>query len=437
MKNRANQCVAICVLILTAAVVQGQGPQKRGDRPASNTGAAAPAPPAAGLPSSSVAMMNTPQHSPDQLDFGSVADGSSVTRTFTLLTNSAGNITLTIPAGPFRVAEFREMGALSGGSKNLSAQPQPAAVSGVRSRIHYQEGQNGPYQWSMAPNVQMQVDIIFASKSQGMKIGGLKSAIMNVSGPGPQGNWVITVPLQGTIKTSSPESPQSPAINHGIVQLQSQRGGNSSAANAASLAGASSPAMRRPSMGQPVLFATKHRADLSPKGVDLKVLSQLQQQKQSAEAARTRITTASPRPAGGQTSKSMGSPTGTNAGIASPSVTSKPGGNDISLPPGLEVTEGLAMPAFVPVGEPMDLLVCPPAGRGLAVVIRVRAASALCFCCCSCESTLRSTPFGERSARCFVAKSTGWPMEGRRIAGEEAPAREAAFAADELPPLCD
>lgn len=330
MKNRANQCVAICVLILTAAVVQGQGPQKRGDRPASNTGAAAPAPPAAGLPSSSVAMMNTPQHSPDQLDFGSVADGSSVTRTFTLLTNSAGNITLTIPAGPFRVAEFREMGALSGGSKNLSAQPQPAAVSGVRSRIHYQEGQNGPYQWSMAPNVQMQVDIIFASKSQGMKIGGLKSAIMNVSGPGPQGNWVITVPLQGTIKTSSPESPQSPAINHGIVQLQSQRGGNSSAANAASLAGASSPAMRRPSMGQPVLFATKHRADLSPKGVDLKVLSQLQQQKQSAEAARTRITTASPRPAGGQTSKSMGSPTGTNAGIASPSVTSKPGGNDIS-----------------------------------------------------------------------------------------------------------
>src|ERR1051326_4072865 len=110
---------------------------------------------------------------------------------------------------------------------------------------------------------------------------------------------------------------------------------------------------------------------------------------------------------------------------------------DISLPPGLEVTEGLAMPAFVPVGEPMDLLVCPPAGRGLAVVIRVRAASALCFCCCSCESTLRSTPFGERSARCFVAKSTGWPKEGRRIAGEEAPAREATFAADELPPLCD
>src|SRR5215831_16281508 len=187
-------------------------PQKRGDRPApgpaAQGAASAPAAPSAGLPSSSVAVLNTPQHAPDQLDFGSVADGAPVTRTFTLLTNAAGYVSVTIPPGPFRVSEFREMGPLPAGSKNLPLQSQPAAVSGVRSRIRYQEGQNGPYQWNMAPNTQMQVDIVCAVKSQATQVAGQRLETMNVTGPGPHGNWVITVPLRATVVGLKASSPQ-------------------------------------------------------------------------------------------------------------------------------------------------------------------------------------------------------------------------------------
>jgi len=186
-------------------------PQKRGDRPApgpaAQGAASAPAAPSAGLPSSSVGVLNTPQHAPDQLDFGSVADGAPVSRTFTLLTNAAGYVSLAIPPGPFRVSEFRELGPLPAGSKNLPLQSQPGVVSGVRSRIRYHEGQSGPYQWSMAPNTQMQVDIVFALKSQATQRVGQRLETMNVTGRGPHGNWVITIPLRATVvglKASSP-----------------------------------------------------------------------------------------------------------------------------------------------------------------------------------------------------------------------------------------
>lgn len=301
MTSRAIQCAVLCALILFTVVAHGQGPQKRGDRPAPGPSASAPAVPAAGLPSSSAAMMNTPQHSPEQMDFGVVPDGASSIRTFTLLTNSAGNITLTIPPGPFRVAEFREMGPLQGGSKNLPAQPQPVAVSGVRSRIHYQDGQNGPYQWSMAPNVQMQVDIVFAPKSQGMKVGGPKSAIMNLAGPGPQGNWVITVPLQGTIKTASPEAPQSPAVSHGIVQLQAGKGSNGPGAaippsSGTTPQGTAPNTLKSSGTGANVadlLRGTKFvqtleqkNPSLGAKGLDAATLAILDKQKQGAELRR-------------------------------------------------------------------------------------------------------------------------------------------------------
>jgi len=196
-------------------------PQKRGDRPApgpaAQGAASAPAAPSAGLPTSSAAVLNTPQHAPDQLDFGSVADGAPVTRTFTLLTNAAGYVSVTIPPGPFRVSEFRELGPLTAGAKNLPPQSQPAAVSGVRSRIRYQEGQSGPYQWSMAPNTQMQVDIVCAAKSHAAQIAGLRLETMNVTGPGPHGNWVITIPLRATVvglKALSPQGIQGRAVNH-------------------------------------------------------------------------------------------------------------------------------------------------------------------------------------------------------------------------------
>jgi len=124
---------------------------------------------------------------------------------------------VTIPPGPFRVSEFRELGPLTAGAKNLPPQSQPAAVSGVRSRIRYQEGQSGPYQWSMAPNTQMQVDIVCAVKSQAAQIAGQRLETMNVTGPGPHGNWVITIPLRATVvglKALSPQGIQGRAVNH-------------------------------------------------------------------------------------------------------------------------------------------------------------------------------------------------------------------------------
>ena len=181
-------------------------PQKRGDRPV---------PPATSVrgslaaPVSSAPILNTPQHSPDQLDFGTVADGGAEKKTFRLTTNASGYVTANIPPGPFQVVEFREMGPVQGGSKNPGGQSPVAAFGAVRSRIRYQEGQNGPFQWSMASNVEMQLDIVFAPKIRGGSAGP-KSATMNMTGPGPRGNWALTIPLRGTLsnlKVSS-EPPQ-------------------------------------------------------------------------------------------------------------------------------------------------------------------------------------------------------------------------------------
>src|SRR5262249_55490874 len=169
-------------------------PQKRGDRPAPSAATAmAAAPPA-------VPTMNTPQHAPDQLDFGQVLDGKSATRTLSLTTNAPGYVTVNIPPGPFRVAEFREMVQTQNPSKINNGQ-LPAAGA-VRSRIKYQEGQNGPFQWSMAPNSNMQIDVVFTPKARDGG-GAFKTATMNLSGPGPHGNWVLPVPLRGTLSPVS------------------------------------------------------------------------------------------------------------------------------------------------------------------------------------------------------------------------------------------
>jgi len=210
-----------------SAVPAPTPPQKQGDRPAPSPAipgtASAPAAPSAGLPSSSARLPNTPQHMPDQLNFGSVVDGTSVTRTFTLLTNSPGYVSLTIPPGPFRVSEFRELGPPPGGSKNLPPQSQPTAVPGIRSRIRYQKGQNGPYQWNMAPNTQMQVDVVFTPRSQDTQVAGVETAIMNVTGPGPHGNWVITVTLRAMVNGFKAESPLG---THNWISLITNPGAN-------------------------------------------------------------------------------------------------------------------------------------------------------------------------------------------------------------------
>jgi hypothetical protein len=171
---------------------------------------------------SAVSTVNTPQHSPEQLDFGSVADGLTSAKTFSLTTNGAGYVTLSIPAGPFRVAEFREMAAVQGGSKNRGGPAAVTATTGVRSRIKYQEGQRGPYQWSMDANAEIQVDLIFApSIKSGNKVGAV-SATMNVSGPGPRGNWSLAIPISGALNNLA-----NPLVPQGPTPKSSSQGGSS------------------------------------------------------------------------------------------------------------------------------------------------------------------------------------------------------------------
>src|SRR5262249_691379 len=336
MTNRSMQFVAVSAILFASASLIAQGPQKRGDRP--SPGAAASPVPASAAPnaSSSTAVFNAPQHSPDQLDFGSVANGASSLKTFTLTTNAAGNVSVTIPPGPFRIAEFRELGPLQGSSKT-SANPLNAGGLSpqVKSRITYREGQNGPFQWSMAPNEQIQLDIVFAPKSQ--TISGVSSAVMNINGPGPHGNWVLTIPLRGTsngMKATSPDPSRQPSVTHtgNALPLSGKGGGGSPGVATPSTVRRLTPAealSRMHSAGKPVLIGTARNSKLSKNGIETNIFTQLKQQKQTADLERGQIMAANPRGGSLQTTKSMGS-TGTagNVATATPAAASGVGGGN-------------------------------------------------------------------------------------------------------------
>jgi hypothetical protein len=282
-------------------------------------------------PAVAAPITNTPQHAPDLLDFGTVAEGSSAKRTFSLITNAPGYVTVNIPPGPFHVAEFREMGPAPV-NKGLGALPPMPAVGGARSRIKYQESQNGPYQWSMAPNTEMQIDIVFAPKAAN----GPQSATLNATGPGPHGNWALVIPLRGTLSPVklTPEGPQPKAGKDNLSSVPlSGKAGSSPGAAAPPTARKLSPGealQHMRSAGKLVLVATVRNSKLSPSGVDTKTLALLRQQKQGADSARARFITANPRPSGRQTTKSIGSAGGQNPGAASTEVANRPAGNNMS-----------------------------------------------------------------------------------------------------------
>src|SRR5215471_18499331 len=212
-------------------------PQKRGDRPAPSAAATM----AAAQPA--VPTMNTPQHAPEQLDFGQVLDGKSATRTLSLTTNAPGYVTVSIPPGPFRVAEFREMAQTQNPSK--ISKGQLPATGAVRSRIKYQEGQNGPFQWSMAPNTDMQIDVVFTPKAQDGG-GAFKTATMNVTGPGPHGNWVLPVQLHGSLSpVSLTPGPSQPSSKPNALIALSGKPGNSPGLASPGSGGANRPAMAK------------------------------------------------------------------------------------------------------------------------------------------------------------------------------------------------
>src|SRR5262249_14125911 len=100
------------------------GPSAKAPKPAVTTpSSAAPAtvsalPTPAPGPKGAAVAMNTPTHSPDQFDFCEVWNDDMTRKNFHLTTTAAGYVTVQIPKGPFRVAEFRELGPVQLPSKN-------------------------------------------------------------------------------------------------------------------------------------------------------------------------------------------------------------------------------------------------------------------------------------------------------------------------------
>jgi len=181
--------LAAAILAACAALGPGAGAQTRAFR------APTPVPTPAAVPSAVKApgmgtVLNTPVHSPASLAFGAVWNGQLVKRTFVLTTNANGYVSVEIPPGPYRVAEFREMGAGGFGGGG------PVMGRNVKSRI---TNPSRPWQWSLAAGAEIQIDVFFEPKFDLFSMtAGPKPATMKVTGPGPHGNWMLSIPLAGT-----------------------------------------------------------------------------------------------------------------------------------------------------------------------------------------------------------------------------------------------
>lgn len=174
--------------------------------------------PASGGVQGAAPVLNAPVYSPNQFDFGEVWDGDLTRKTLYLTTNASGYVTVQLPSGPYRVVEFREMGPVqSPQSKNPgSKSPNLGPIQPVKTKITYQDGQSGPFQWSLGPGVDIQIVIGFQPHFNLMsEIAGQKSATMKVTGPGPHGNWLLSIPIVGMfdgLKLSATMAPENKEI---------------------------------------------------------------------------------------------------------------------------------------------------------------------------------------------------------------------------------
>src|SRR5262249_4468126 len=101
-----------------------------------------------------------------------------------------------VPAGPFRVAEIREMGP-TGGSKNPGGQSAMLGQA-TKNRIKFSENQLSPYTYHLEPGGEIQVDVYFQPHFKfGSEMAGQKNATLKVTGPGPKFGWTLSVPLRG------------------------------------------------------------------------------------------------------------------------------------------------------------------------------------------------------------------------------------------------
>lgn len=181
----------------------------------------------------------------------------------------------------------------------------------------------------MAANTDVQIDVVFAPKTQEGG-GAFKTAVMNVTGPGPHGNWALPVPLRGSMSPVNvgplPPQPSSKPINPNVF-LSSGKPGNAPGAAPPTAPAANSSGMpgRLPS-GRPALFVTARNSKLSKTGIDLKIMSLLSQQNQVAVQERNAML-AQPKTISGNKPMSSTGNTGPAATAMAPTRGGKAGDN--------------------------------------------------------------------------------------------------------------
>jgi hypothetical protein len=226
MKTSVGKIILATLLLPLAAAPQASAPSKANPR-ATNPGTSpqtappaitprtspspTPAPPKLNPGVAPAPISNGPQYSPAQLDFGSLWDAESAKRTLSLTAPAAGQITLSFPGGGmFWLAEYREMGPVTGGSKNSPTSPMNNSFQRqLKTRATYQVGTPvSPFlQWNVSAGSEIQIDVVFKPVSHpqgstGVVEPGVKSIIMGLSGPGMIQPWSIHVTARGTFNGS-------------------------------------------------------------------------------------------------------------------------------------------------------------------------------------------------------------------------------------------
>ena len=144
-------------------------------------------------------IVTAPQYSPKGLDFGAVQEGQSAKRTLTLTPATAGVITLSLPKNCYWLAEYREMGPITGASKNSPMGPTKSSLQRqLKVRTTYLPGQApGNVQWNVGEGSTIQIDLVFQPQPYSLAASGPIPISVLLSGTGPIRPWTVEVPACG------------------------------------------------------------------------------------------------------------------------------------------------------------------------------------------------------------------------------------------------
>ena len=160
-----------------------------------------------------------PQYSPPQLDFGSLWEGESATRTVTLTPPMNGIVTVSFPGGGgFWLTEYRVFGPPSGSKNDGIRQNGPISQWQLKSRspVAVRKSIPGYYPQVVTAGDQIQVDFVFypVSHPKGIlpssEAPGPKSIEIVIIGPGSTKFWSVKIPLHGVFNGPKTQSLSAP-----------------------------------------------------------------------------------------------------------------------------------------------------------------------------------------------------------------------------------